>query len=108
MLKATIHPTDISVSVSTNGHVLVKQRLSHRAFLILREHVPRFLENPRQAAMQIIPPFAATAVTAYTAAEESISIAPTRDLSLGLPWWSAHIPLNFGWFDRTGSRGCVY
>jgi hypothetical protein len=83
MPKANPHPADISVIVAKNGHVLVFQGFFHQALFILREHVPRFLENPQQAAMLVIPPFAATALSCYTAMEECTSISLTRDLSLG-------------------------
>ena len=82
MPTANTHSADISVIVAKNGHVLVLQG-QYQALFILREHVPRFLENPPQAAMLVIPPFAATALACYTALEDRTSIELTRDLSLG-------------------------
>lgn len=82
MPKANTHPADLSVIVA-DGHVLVFQGFFHQALFILREHVPRFIDNPQQAAMLVIPPFAATALSCYTALEECTSISLNRDSSLG-------------------------
>ena len=82
MPTANNHSTDISVIVAKNGHVLVFQGF-HQALFIQREQLPRFIEDPQQAAMLVIPKFAAIAIAAYTAGEDSASIELTRDLSLG-------------------------
>lgn len=82
MPKAHIHPTDLSVFVAQNGHALVFQGCQ-QALFISRQHMPRFLENPKQAGLLVIPAFAATALCCYIAAEEGVSIAVAQDISLG-------------------------
>jgi hypothetical protein len=77
-------PTDISVVMAPNGHVLIFQGgFYQQALFIEREHVPRFLLIPDQTPVLIVPPFAALALECHTSMADIESMNLDRDLALG-------------------------
>ena len=83
MPKANKPITEISVIVAPEGHSIIYQGYYNQTLVILREHVPRFLDNPNNAAMLVIPPFAAAALACYTEQATVQSITIDQDLALG-------------------------
>lgn len=79
MLNNTPIPT---ATVAENGHVFVTQGYYHQAFFIARHELPRFLADPKSAAVVLIPPFASTALECYVANTRLMEIQLKRDLTV--------------------------
>lgn len=72
----------LSILAAQNGSLIVFQGFYKQALFIRREHVPRFINDPENTPVIVIPAMAALALQCYSALEDIDSISLKRDLAI--------------------------
>lgn len=76
------HPAEryISVLMARDGGTIIYQGFYHQALFVAREDTPRFIADPLQTKLRVIPPLAALALHCYTSLEE-IETIHTKEIN---------------------------
>lgn len=72
----------LSILAAQNGSLIVFQGCNKQALFIQREHVPRFIHDPENTPVIVIPSLASLALECYSAMETIDCILLTRDLAI--------------------------
>ncbi len=83
MRNPTNSETAVSIIRARNGPLIIFQGFAKQALFVSQENILRFIRDPEQTALLVIPPMASLALNCYLTCTQVDSIDLKRDIALG-------------------------